>query len=334
MFRAAGIHLKDLVRSTRSLPRVRLFTDTPFDYSATLKLQSDWEHFARRYNLKSCLEQEATLNALKTANVTRLSPTCENGVSGVTAVNLPGLPDCAKRTTLYIPESFCGSLDFLRKTLWSIVIGNKAWFRWYILYCFVNENVELGPNHLNSTDRPKVIAHQLGTSLFLYFPKAGKVFQTNTTKIESLLKSFEPSSVLYLVDPRGYPITWIPYDVLCQTIMLRCNNPNRFQEYLDRGATAHYMPYWDLNELKLVGAEVASCCESDERMKDFYSPEEITKRYKQCGGVLSAVIPLNDSAVTALGRQLQKVYPQLTRTRTYPSTLKCLCQSSAVCNNM
>ena len=309
MFRAAGV-LKDLVRSTRSLPRVRLFTDTPFDYSTTLKLQRDWKCFARMYDLKSCLEQEATLNALKTANVTRLSPTCENGdrVSGVTAVNLPGSPNCAKRTTLYIPESFRGWLDFLRKTPWSIVNGNKAWFRWYILYCFVNENVELGPNHLNSTDPPKVIAHQLGNSLFLYFPKAGKVFQTNT-EIESLLKTFEPSSLLHLVDPRGYPIMWLPYDDMCQTIMFRCND-KQLQECVNRGATKYYLPYWDLSELKLVGAEVASRC--DERMKVFYSPEEILKRYKEYGGIFPDVIPLNDYAVTELDRQLLKVFPKLT----------------------
>ena len=308
MFRAAGV-LKDLVRSTRSLPRVRLFTDTPFDYSTTLKLQRDWKCFARMYDLKSCLEQEATLNALKTANVTRLSPTCENSVSGVTAVNLPGSSNGAKRTTLHIAESFRGSLDFLRKTPWSIVIGNKAWFRWYIMYSFVNENVELGPNHLNSTDPPKVIAHQLDNSLFLYFPKAGTVFQTNT-EIESLIKTFEPSSVVHLADPRGYPITWLPYDGMCQTIMFRCNNHKQLQEYVDKGVTPYYIPYWDLSELKLVGAEVASRC--DERMKVFYSPEEISKRYKEHGGVLPDVVPFHDYAVTALDRQLQKVFPELT----------------------
>ena len=137
MFGAAGV-LKDLVRSSSSLPRVRLCTDTP---RTTLKLRRDWKYIVRMHNLKRCLEQEATLNALKTAKVTRLSPTCENGVGGVTVVNLS---TSAKRTTLYIPESFLGSFDFLRKPSWSIVNGNKAWFRWYVLYCFVNENVELG----------------------------------------------------------------------------------------------------------------------------------------------------------------------------------------------
>ena len=303
MFRAAGV-LKDLVRSTRSLPRVRLFTDTRFDYSTTLKLQRlDWKYIARMHNLKSSLEQEATLNALKTAKVTRLSPTCENGVGGVTVVKLSNF---ANRTTLYIPESFRGSFDLLRKPLWSIVNGNKAWFRWYILYCFVNENVELGPNHLNSTDPPKVIAHQVGKSLFLYFPKAGKVFQTYT-EIEFLLKTFEPSSLLHLFDPLDLPIKWLPYDDMCQTIIL-CNMRARYQQCVDRGATPYYIPYWDLSELQLVGAAVASRC--DERMKDFYSPEEILKRYKQSGGVLPDVVPVNHYSVKSFDRQVRKVYPE------------------------
>ena len=43
-----------------------------------------------------------------TAKVTRLSPTCENGVGGVTVVKLSNFTN---RTTLYIPESFRGSFD-------------------------------------------------------------------------------------------------------------------------------------------------------------------------------------------------------------------------------
>ena len=167
-------------------------------------------------------------------------------------------------------------------------------------------SLELGPNHLNSTDPPKVIAHQLGTSLFLYFPKTGKVFQTYT-EIEFLLKTFEPSSVLHLVDPRRLPMKWLPYGGMCQTIML-CSSRTRYQQSVDRGATPYYIPYWDLSELQLVGAEVASRC--DERMKDFYSPEKILKRYKEYGGVLPDVVPLNNNySVMSLDRQLQKHTP-------------------------
>ena len=219
MFRAAGMNL---VRSTRSLPCVRLFTYTPFEDEGIFKQLRSLASLKRTCDLKESRKQVAVLKALKTAKTTPLSSTCEEGVRGVSTVTLPIEVDSfannyyAQPTTLYIRESFYRRyFDLLRKKSWSIVIGNpgvcKSWFQWYILYCLVNEKVvpTLGPNHLDSTEPPKIIACQVGdSSLFLYFPNSDKVYVANSQNqglLRRLLSNLKPSSALYLFEPgRSY----------------------------------------------------------------------------------------------------------------------------------
>lgn len=310
MFRAAAGILKNLVRSTRSLPHVRLFTSyTPFEDVSLFKEPQSLESFKQSgFNLTEHPRQALNLKALKTAKATPLSSTCEKGVRRVSAVTLPrSFANYAQPTTLYIRESFYRRyFNLLRKKSWSIVIGNPGVckFQWYILYCLVNEKVvpTLGPNHLKSTEPPKVIARQVGdSSIFLYFPHCDKVYVANSQNqglLRRLLSNLKPSSALYLFAPGR--LCCEPFYLNIQTIISCSPDQRHYKEFEKRGALPRCMPCWTLDELQLVGAHVASRC--DDQLKDFYSPEEIENRYNRFGGIIQYVIPANKSVV----EQVQK----------------------------
>ena len=310
MFRAAGI----LVRSSRSPPRVRLFTHCPFNDKRIVTKRRGLEWFKHSFNLEESQQHKAILKALKKANPTPLCPTSEEGVGVLTlpmAAELDCSLNCVQPSSLYIRESFYRRyFDLLWKTDWSVVIGiPNSWFQWYILYCLVNKKVvpTLGRNHLDVNTPPKVIARQVGdSSLILYFPHYDTAFKA-TCRFKYLLQALRPSSLLYLVEPDSHK----PCLGKFQTIIISCSpDQSHYKEYVKRGARRRYMPCWTLNELQLVGAHVRSKCEA--RLQGFYSPEEIEKRYEKFGGIIRNVIPKDDSLVDQVDQQLNSALKHTT----------------------
>jgi len=112
-------------------------------------------------------------------------------------------------STLFICDFYHRYFDLLREDLRSVVIGNsgvsKSWFHWYILYCLVNKDKisNLEPNHLNSSDPPKVIVHQVGDStMFFYSSCCGMVYSYRTSA-EFYLDNLKPKHALYSVEPEA-----------------------------------------------------------------------------------------------------------------------------------
>lgn len=98
--------------------------------------------------------------------------------------------------------------DLLQKDPRSVAIGNpgvsKSWFHWYILYCLVNKDEipNLEPNHLNSSDPPKVIVHQVGDSR-MFFCSSCCRHGIYCTSAEFYLDNLKPEHALYLVEPEA-----------------------------------------------------------------------------------------------------------------------------------
>lgn len=221
MFRA---NLKKLVLSTRYLPRVRFCTEEFNPFNDVLEKPRSLEDLKHHYDVVVRDKQESVLKALKTANVTPLYDARKDGVR-VSALTLPSAvleesTSPAAGPTLFIRDFYHRYFNLLRQPHWSIVIGNpgvsKSWFQWYILYRLVNEKEipNLGPNHLNSREPPKVVVCQVGDSdLFFYFPLCGKVYHTSSN---FNLNDLNPDSALYLVEPDASYVE--PRTSLIQTI--------------------------------------------------------------------------------------------------------------------
>lgn len=299
MFRA---NLKKLILSTRYLPCVRFCTEEFNPFNDVLKKPRSLEDLERRFNVEVSDEQESVLKALKTANVTPLYDARKDGVR-VSALTLPSaVLDSTSRagplaSTLFIRDFYHRYFDLLRKEDKSVVMGNpgvsKSWFQWYILYRLVNEKEipNLGPNHLNSREPPKVIVRQVGDSkLFFYFPLHDKVYRTSSN---FYLDDLNPNSALYLFEPDTSYVE--PRTCRLQTITTCSPDRRRYKEFCKHGGISRYMPCWNLDELQTVGAYVAAHC--DESLKDFYAPEAIEERYDRFGGIFRYVIPGKKSLV-------------------------------------
>jgi len=302
MFRA---NLKKLV------PCVRFCTEKFNPFNDVLKKPRSLEDLKRHFNVHLVVsdEQESVLKALKTANVTPLYDARKDGVR-VSALTLPSAvldSTSPAGPTLFIRDFYHRYFDLLRQQHKSIVIGNpgvsKSWFQWYILYRLVNEKEipNLGPNHLNSREPPKVIVRQVGDSkLFFYFPLCNKVYRTSSN---FYLDDLNPDSALYLVEPGTSYVE--PCTSMIQTITTSSPDRRRYKEFFKRGGVLRYMPCWNLDELQTVGAYVAARC--DESLKDFYAPEAIEERYDRFGGIFRYVIPEKKSDVEQAKKEQDNV---------------------------
>jgi len=305
MFRA---NLKKLVLSTRYLPRVRFCTEEFNPFNDVLKEPRSLQDLKRHFNVHMVVsdEQESVLKALKTANVTPLYDARKDGVR-VSALTLPSavLEDSTSPAgpTLFIRDFYHRYFDLLRQQHKSIVIGNpgvsKSWFQWYILYRLVNEKEipNLGPNHLNSREPPKVIVRQVGDSkLFFYFPLCDKVYRTSSNFD---LDDLNPDSALYLVEPGTSYVE--PCTSMIQTITTCSPDRRRYKEFFKRGGVLRYMPCWNLDELQTVGAYVATHC--DKSLEGFYIPQKVEQWCDQFGGIIRCFQILVSLVHTVLSSQ-------------------------------
>lgn len=153
-------------------------------------------------------------------------------------------------------------------------------------------------NCRDNTEFPKVILRQEGNgSVSYYFRNHDCVYQSTL-----IFKSyFKPESALYLYEPRAEHME--PVQSNLKTIATCSPDMCRYKEFCKHGAIKFYMPACLLEELKVVGAHVASNCTAD--LKDFYAPEEIEKRFERFGEIMRYVIPTGRLALVG-AEKLQK----------------------------
>ena len=205
------------------------------------------------------------LKALKTAAAVDISATGsammdeEGGIRAVTLGNGVEIPqaDSVVPNTLYIRDFYPRLFNSLRKEKRSILLGNpgisKFWFQWYMLYCLVNEEVSLGPDHPGKNSRPKVIIRQIGIEqLTLYFAQYDKAYSTE--QVRNLIHHFKPDTALHLFEPRASLIE--PYTTNVQMTLTCSPDQRRYKEFAKSGAIKYYMPCWNLAELQVVGAHL------------------------------------------------------------------------------
>ena len=237
--------------------------------------------------LRPVLELSGFFKSMKKTPVTTLT-------SGVSAVQLPGVLDSNSPTpgVLYIREFYPRLFAQLWTKRWSVLTGNpgisKSWFQWYIMYQLAKEAVQ----------EPRVILRQCGSVVQYYFCDYDVVYFSDF--VPSIFFLFKPECTLYLYEPRG--LLQEPVGSRFKTIATCSPNRRHYKEFCKNGAIKFYMPCWTLNEIKAVGAHVAS---NRADMKDFYSPEEIEKRFEQFGGIIRYVLPPNQKALNAAKREQQ-----------------------------
>ena len=159
-------------------------------------------------------------------------------------------------------------------------------FQFYMLHVFLSGE-PLSPDYFGSTAAPEVVIRQLEQSeMHVWAIEGGKVMKYEGIS-RSLLQCFDPKKSLYLYEP-GKSFEEPYFEELSLPIMCSVSpDIRRYKEFEKNGALKFFMPPWTLPELLAVGEFVRKRSPNQVPL----SPEDMSKRYYEFGGIFRHVLP-------------------------------------------
>jgi hypothetical protein len=240
------------------------------------------------------------LASLKTAGPTPAEPAV-NDPGPVQVVELTtrcslGAEVQNARGTIFIRDFYDKLLGFIWNKKQVALIGNpgigKSCFQEYILLRIAQYGLTNFEDLINS---PSCVIRQIGKDEFqVFLIQESKVFEV-VANSATFLKAFDPTTCLYLYEP-GTDKSNEPDFVDMKSVATVSPNRDRIKEYTKKGALEFYMPTWDLDELKQIGAylrESPTALEFPDAL-DLYSEAKIEERFISFGGILRYVLPSSE----------------------------------------
>jgi hypothetical protein len=159
----------------------------------------------------------------------------------------------------------------------------------------------LPPDHLGSTDPPKIVIRQVGTEEMIIYDIEERVAEVVPSSSRYLLKCFDPVTSLYWMEPERTKEE--PYfgGLKIPTLLTASPLLDRYKQFRKNGGKKFYMPVFELKELQAIGRYLLdhkSIIPDD--MKELYVPERIEERYDEFGGIFRIVLPIDSDFVSQM----------------------------------
>jgi hypothetical protein len=210
----------------------------------------------------------------------------------------PTVPHEEIKDGIFVRDFYPALLEEIRSERKLVLIGNpgtgKSWFQYYYLARLLNPSLlgPLPPDCNESLAPPKIVIRQVGTSNMTIFDIENRTAENAIDVSGMLLECFEPESSLYLMEP-GWSREEPHYEMLrIPTLATVAPDPVRYKQFLKNGGDDVYMPAFIEKELQAIGAYLLSkkgCVPP--KLRHIYTPESISQRYKQFGGIIRHVLP-------------------------------------------
>ena len=212
-------------------------------------------------------------------------------------------------------------LTEIRKEEKCCLIGNpgtqKSMFQYYFIFRIMNFDKlgPLPPDSFGNTDPPNIIIRQEGLTYFIHILEESVTFELDKLN-DKVLNLFDGKETLYLFEPdqekrEPYYLHGIPTLATCSP------DDSRYKEFIKNGGVKLYMPCLTQNELLSIGKYLVKVGELTTEMKELYSDEKITERFKEYGGIYRNVLPNNIYHVRQLKLQKSAAISDLTKETLY-----------------
>jgi hypothetical protein len=203
------------------------------------------------------------------------------------------------RGKLFVRDFYNDLLAAIRNNKRSILVGNpgigKSTFQFYYLARLLNPSKfkeTLPPDWNKSTAAPKVVILQIGDDKMIIYDIENRKAQEIKGISSSVLDCFDPKTSLYMMEPGRTKDVEPFYEYLqIPTLITVSPGVSRYKEFNKNGGNFVYMPCCNKKELRAMGAYLLKNKCVPSALETEYSPEKISKRYSQFGGIIRHVLP-------------------------------------------
>ena len=203
----------------------------------------------------------------------------------------------------FIRDFYQDLLTEIRSNGRSILLGNpgigKTMYQFYYLARILNPELfgPLPPDRKGCTDAPKVVIRQVGNMMTIYDIEK-RVAYHELPADPRISMYFNSTVTLYLLEPGG--TTGVaPYinDIQCPIFVTVSPDTRSYKEFRKNGGICVYMPIYEFEELLDIGKYLLDQEQISGYMRSLYSPENITDRFKEYGGIFRYVLPFTLKAL-------------------------------------
>ena len=203
----------------------------------------------------------------------------------------------------FIRDFYQDILTEIRSNGRSILLGNpgigKTMLQFYYLVRILNPML-FGPlpvDHNGCTDAPKVVIRQVGVEMIIYDIENCTAYKALPAD-PRILRYFNSKVTLYLLEP-GESTGVSPYyvGIKCPIFITVSPDTRRYKEFRKNGGICVYMPIYEFEELLDIGKYLLDQGQIPVDMSSLYSPENITARFEEYGGIFRYVLPFTLKAL-------------------------------------
>ena len=201
---------------------------------------------------------------------------------------------------IFVREFYEDLLTAIRSNHTVVLTGNpgigKSVFQFYYLARILNPELfgPLPPDYRGRTDAPKVVIRQVDDKMTIYDIEKRVAYQELPADLR-ILYYFDPEVTLYLFDPSTSKNMESYCDNFEYSTLATVSPDSSRHKYFVRNKRMLplYMPIYERQELLDVGNYMLGQETFPESLRsdDFYSPKNISDRYRLFGGVIRYVLP-------------------------------------------
>jgi hypothetical protein len=198
---------------------------------------------------------------------------------------------------LFVRDFYPDLLKEIRKSRRCVLIGNpgigKSYFQFYYLARIMNPSLfgPLPPDCFGSTEPPRFVIRQEGTRRMTIYDVVNRRAERVEGNRGTLLDCFDPETSLYLMEPAESRIEPHFASLYLPTLATVSPDSSRYKEFCKNSGKAVYMPTFTLKELQAIGKYQLDEGKVPQELKEEYSPEQITERFRRYGGIIRHVLP-------------------------------------------
>ena len=203
---------------------------------------------------------------------------------------------------LYVRDFYPDLLAKVRKMERCVLTGNpgigKSFFQFYYLARILNTDKfgPLPPNHLGSTDPPKIVIRQVGDKVVTIFDVEDKVAGTTTsTDAHTIIESFDSATTVFMMEPERSKAEPPFGDVNLPMLLSASPDVTRYKEFCKNGGRKLFMPVFKLAELQDIGEYLLECGDVPEEVRHVYTEQGVEQQFKKYGGIIRHVLPTDST---------------------------------------
>jgi hypothetical protein len=217
--------------------------------------------------------------------------------------------ECLGPESLFVRKFYPDLLKEIRKYKRSVLIGNpgigKSFFQGYYLARIMNPSKfgALPPDCYGSTDPPSIVVRQMGARNMTIFDIANRKAVVVQGCPGDVLECFNPQTSLYLMEPESSVLE--PHYAGLEIPTLTTVSPmlSRYKEFCKNGGIKLFMPTYELEELLAIAEYLLGCSAVPGDLVEEYTPEQVTKRFHQFGGIYRHVLPASKALLESVGNE-------------------------------